>query len=230
LAQERIILTMPIDAIIFDFDGIIIDTETPDFETWRDVFRAHDLDIGTDLWLQRVGATIDQPFFDPAAHFQKISGQTLSRDILTAQRAAYFERCGTQPVLPGVLELLNYAQANGIKIGIASNSERPWVVDFGTRAGVYHRFECISTRDEVINGKPAPDLYLKTAAGLGVRPERCLAIEDSPTGMRAAIAAGIPVVAVLTPLTALLPRPDGVALVLNSLTEYTPEALIKHFD
>ena len=220
---------MPIEALIFDFDGIIVDTETPDFETWREVFRTHDLDISTELWVQRVGATVDQPFFDPAAHFHQVSGKSLSLDALAAQRATYFERCATQPVLPGIHALLKYAQENQIKLGIASNSVKSWVVDYGTRAGVYGLFSCISTRDEVINGKPAPDLYLKTAACLDVPPERCLAIEDSPTGMSAAIAAGIPVVAVLTPLTALLPRPEGVALVLNSLTEYTPEALLKHF-
>ena len=220
---------MSIDALIFDFDGIIIDTETPDFETWREVFQKHDLDISTELWLDRVGATVDQPFFDPATHFQKLSGQPLDLDVLAAQRAAYFERCAAQPVLPGVLALLDYAQNHDVRLGLASNSDRSWIINYGKRAGIYDYFSCISTRDEVINGKPAPDLYFKTAACLDVPPERCLAIEDSPTGMAAAIAAGIRVVAVVTPLTAMLPRPAGVSLVLNALTEYTPEALFRQF-
>ncbi len=92
---------MAVDAIIFDFDGVIIDTETPDFESWRDLFRERGLDLAADLWINRVGATADNLHFDPASHFQKLTGTALEDAHLKQQRAAYIERCGQQPILPG---------------------------------------------------------------------------------------------------------------------------------
>ncbi len=95
--------------------------------------------------------------------------------------------------------------------------------------GVWDYFECICTLGDVEHGKPAPDLYLKAAACLNIPVERCLAIEDSPTGMRAALAAGIRVVAVLNPLTAPLERPGEVAMTLSALSECTPDQLLAQF-
>ena len=220
---------MTIRAIIFDFDGVIIDTETPDFETWRELYQEHGLDLTPDLWVRRVGAAADNLHFDPAHYYQQVSGSMLQADALVRQRQRYLDRCETLPLLPGVLELIHYARDHQLKLAIASNSYREWVEKYANLVGVRSYFECVCTLSDVEHGKPAPDLYLCAAACLGVPVEECFAIEDSPTGMQAALSAGIRVVGVLNPLTAPLSRPDGVSLILNALSEIEPGTLIQQF-
>lgn len=218
---------MSIEAIIFDFDGVIIDTETPDFETWRVCFRERGLDLTPELWAERVGGVANDLHFSPESYYEQLTGTALDAAAVNGQRMMYLDRCRRQPVMPGVLELIRYAQEQGIMLAIASNSYGDWVEDFATRAGVWDSFGCVSTVGDVSKGKPAPDLYLNAAACLGVPVERCIAIEDSPTGMRSALAAGMRVVAVVTPLTAPLARPAGVALTLNALSEISPTTLLE---
>jgi HAD superfamily hydrolase (TIGR01509 family) len=220
---------MTVDAIIFDFDGVIIDTETPDFETWRDVYHELGQDLTADLWTRRVGAAADNLHFDPAAHYETLTGQPMTPDVVAHQRSWYLERCGMLPILPGVMDVLNFARAHKIPLAIASNSFYDWVERYAKHVGIFDYFICICTRGDVREGKPAPDVYLKAAGCLGVPVDRCLAIEDSPTGMRAAIAAGIHVIAVPGPLTIPLPRPDGVALTLDHLSDLSPADLIARF-
>lgn len=220
---------MSVAAIIFDFDGVIIDTETPDFETWRDLFYEQGLDLTPDLWVQRVGATANDMHFSPERYYEQLTGSALDEAALKQQRANYLARCQAQPVLPGVIELITFALEHDIQLAIASNSYSAWVERYAKAAGLRDYFECVRTLDDVSNGKPAPDVYLSAAACLGVPVERCIAIEDSPTGMKAALAAGIRVVAVLNALTAPLMRPDEVSLTMNALSEMTPQALMDCF-
>ncbi len=220
---------MSVEAIVFDFDGVIVDTEPPDFEPWRDCVRERGLDLTPELWVKRVGAAAYDLHFSPERHYEQLTGLSLDAAVLEYQRSMYLARCRQQTIMPGVLELIHYAREQGIALAIASNSYREWVEEFAQRVGVWDYFTCVSTVGEVANGKPAPDLYLNAVACLEVPAERCLAIEDSPTGMSAALAAGLRVVAVLTALTAPLDRPAAVALTLNSLSALSPEALLARF-
>ncbi|PJF37229.1 MAG: haloacid dehalogenase [Candidatus Thermofonsia Clade 1 bacterium] len=224
---------MPIEAIIFDFDGTIIDTESADFQAWKAVFDRHGVALTLDLWRQRVGKVVHngaQGVFMPERYFEQVTGYPLSLEELRAQEAHYLELCRNLSLLPGVRELLDAAKAARLGLGLASNSDRAWVEHWARWHGVWDYFRCVFTRDDVPHAKPAPDMYLSAAACLGVPPERCIAIEDSPTGMQAVIAAGIRCVAVPNWLTAHLELPEGVALKLNSLAELPFEALLARFN
>lgn len=209
-------------------DGTILDTETPDYETWRDLYAAHGLDLPLDLWKQRIGvvyAALDH-VFDPAAHFERLTGVALGTETRREQFERYLERCGLQDALPGVRELIESARQAGIPLAIASNSDLGWIERWLSHLGLREPFGCISTFEHVAHPKPAPDVYLNAAACLGVAPERCIAVEDSPVGMQAALAAGMRCVAVPNALTAHLPRPDGAALTLSSLADTSLEKLL----
>ncbi len=218
---------MTVDAIIFDFDGVIIDTETPDFEVWQEFYREHGLDLSAELWLTRVGS-VNGTGFDPAAHFEKLTGAHLDSTFIKEHFDSYVQRCGQQPVLPGVKELLTMASEKGIKLAIASNSYLDWVERWLRQHTLYKYFDCICTRGDVKQGKPAPDLYLKAAECLNTSVDCCVAIEDSPFGMEAALAAGIRCIAVPNELTKYLERPN-VALTINSLAEYDLAGLLAKF-
>src|SRR5450755_1793148 len=197
---------MAVDAIIFDFDGVILDTETPDYEVWREFYHKHGIDLSTELWLTRVGSVIGIGF-DPAQHFEQLTGVQLDPEFLKTHFDNYVQRCDEQPILPGVKDLLRQASEQGIKMAIASNSYMDWVERWLRQHALYDYFQCICTRGDVERGKPAPDLYLLAAQCLNIPVDRCIAIEDSPMGMEAAIAAQIRCIAVPNPLTKTLTRP-----------------------
>src|SRR5258708_3953910 len=218
---------MTIDAIIFDFDGVIIDTETPDFELWQAFYRSHGLDLNSDLWLTRVGASIGAGF-DPITHFRELTGTALDTEFQQAHFNKYLELCARLPVLPGVVFLLEQASKQGLKLAIASSSYFDWVQRFLQQHNLVDYFDCICTRGDVKEAKPAPDLYLLAAECLDVPVNRCIAIEDSPNGMKAALAAGIRCIAVPNSLTLRLARPE-VALTLTSLAEFDLAQLMTEF-
>lgn len=223
---------MTVEAIIFDFDGTIIDTESADFQAWKAVFDRHGVPLSLELWRQRVGKVVYNGapnVFMPDQYFAQVKGYPLSAEELRAQEEHYLQLCRDLNLLAGVRELLEAARAAGIGLGLASNSDRAWVEEWARWHGVWEYFSCVVTRDDVLHAKPAPDVYLKAAACLGVPPERCIAIEDSPTGMQAAIAAGMRCIAVPNWLTEHLGQPEGVALTLKSLAELPFEALRARF-
>jgi len=219
----------PVEAILFDFDGTILDTETPDFLAWREFYSAHGIALGVELWKQRVGKALKQAdMFDPGRYFEQQSGITLTEEAKKAHWDRYIALCKEQPILPGVMAILDYAVKSGIKLGVASNSDRKWVSSWMEHHKLMDYFACVYTVDDVQHPKPHPELYLATARCLGVAIDRCIAIEDSPTGMQSVNAAGIRCIAVPNYLTAHLERPH-VALTLSSLAETSPAMLLAQF-
>ena len=191
---------MPVEAVVFDFDGIIIDTETPDFTTWQDEFRAHGVELSRELWSGYIGAGVGD--FDIYSHLEELTGRPLDRDeVGPRRRGRYLEAVNANPLLPGVMDYLSTARQLGLKVAIASNSSRDWVEGHVARRGLGSNFEAIRTRDDVEALKPAPDVYLAALEAVGVAPERAVAIEDSPTGAAAAVAAGLFCVAVPNGMT-----------------------------
>jgi HAD superfamily hydrolase (TIGR01509 family) len=219
---------MTVEAIIFDFDGVIIDTETPDYEVWQVFYQSHGLDLSVDLWLNRTGVDVTSMGFDPVLHFHALTGNELAQAIVQAQHQTYLDRCAAQPLLAGVAETLQAARQRGLKLAIASNSDHAWVDRWLNQHDLLSYFDCVRCRDDVQAGKPAPDLYLSAAACLDVPVDRCIAIEDSPTGMKAALAAGIRCVAIPNQMTARLNHPE-VALTLSSLAELDLQKLLTQF-
>jgi HAD superfamily hydrolase (TIGR01509 family) len=206
---------MGIDALVFDFDGLILDTEWPMFATVRDEYVAHGLDLTLDEWRHRVGRS-DNPHWveSLATAVGSIDAVAVRARRLEAHRAMIDE----QEILPGVVELIDEADAAGVPIAVASSSPEDWVVPHLERIGLFARFASITCREHAALGKPAPDLYLAAAATLGIDPTRSVALEDSLHGSVAAHVAGFRCVVVPNEVTRA-PRFPEADLVVDSLAE-----------
>lgn len=189
-----------ITALIFDFDGLIVDTETPDYRAWQETFAAHGLDLPIATWALNVGS---RDLFSPYDHLEARLGRPLDRDAVRgAVRARFKALLGAPAPLPGVADYLAAAADLGLAVGLASSSSRAWVTGHLDQLGLRGHFAAICTADDVARTKPEPDLYLAALGRLGVAPAQALALEDSPNGVRAAQAAGMRAVAVPNPVTA----------------------------
>jgi HAD superfamily hydrolase (TIGR01509 family) len=205
-----------IEALIFDFDGLLIDSETPLFEIWQGIYGERGCELHLDDWQHALGTFGG---FDPYADLLARTGVTLERETVQPLiRARHVERCTALPLLPGVARLFDDAHAAGLRVAVASSSAIDWVGPFLEQHGLRARLDALCTRDDVARVKPAPDLFLLAAAGMDVAPRRCIVFEDSPNGLRAARAAGMWAVAVPNALTRTLPLPDP-DLVLGSLAD-----------
>ena len=206
-------------AVVLDFDGLIVDTETPIFEAWLAAYRRRGQPLGLEEWQHALGT---HGGFDPLEHLVALvegTGQGLDRDAVLAEvKEATAKGCDGQPLLPGVEALLRDAKALGLGRAVASSSSCGWVEGWLTRHGIRGLLDVVVARDDVRKVKPDPELFLLAARRLGVEPAACVVFEDSPNGMRAALAAGMRCVAVPNALTRPLVRPD-VDLVLESLAE-----------
>jgi HAD superfamily hydrolase (TIGR01509 family) len=161
--------------------------------------------------------------FDAHAHLESLVGEALSREELRKEVKATSARlCEPQPLLPGVEVLLREARHLGLRRAVASSSSCGWVEGWLARHGVRELLDVVVARDDVSQVKPDPELFLLAARRIGVDAARCVAFEDSPNGMRAALAAGMRCVGVPNALTRGLDRPE-VDLVMASLDE-TPLA------
>jgi HAD superfamily hydrolase (TIGR01509 family) len=205
-----------ITALILDFDGLIVDTESPALQSWQMIYAEHGQSIGLDVWQGALGTNHG---FDALAHlfalvsaYDPVRGAELrasGREILARRQQLKADLSAAQPLLPGVLALLDQADATGLPCAVASSSGRGWVEGWLRRHGILGRFVCVRTADDVAYTKPAPDLFLAAAAGLAKPPSQCLVFEDSPNGILAAGAAGCPVVAVPGAVTAQLAMPQA---------------------
>lgn len=191
---------MTIEAVIFDFDGVILETETPDFETWRDEYISHGVELDRSLWASYVGGR--PGIFDPYGHLEELAGHPIDRDVVGARRRKrYLSRVGSSPVLPGVVDYMAGAKALGLKLGVASSSSREWVVGHLLQRNLMRYVGAVRCRDDVEKVKPDPELFLSAAAALGIAPSRCVVIEDSANGVTAAKRAGMYCVVVPNSMT-----------------------------
>ena len=205
-------------ALVFDFDGLIIDSETPLYDIWLRVYAEHGQVLTLDEWQHALGT---QGGFDPFAHLSTLLATTLDRDTLaTFVRDEHWRLCGEQPLLPGVRDRLDEARALSLAVAVASSSASAWVHPWLARHDLMPLFDAVCTRDDVERVKPAPDLFLLAAERMNVDPAGCVVFEDSPNGLRAAHAAGMHAVAVPNHLTRGLPLPNA-HLVLASMADMT---------
>jgi HAD superfamily hydrolase (TIGR01509 family) len=213
-----------IRAIVFDFDGLILDTEEPVYRSWLEVYQAHGEDLPFERWVQIVGST--NTLFHPQYHLEERLGKPLAKEVLERRIGRRTEMILAQAVLPGVVQHLDAARDRGLKLGVASSSTREWVAGHLARLGILDRFGCLRCRDDVANAKPEPDLYLAVLDCLGVKAAEAIAIEDSPNGIAAAKRAGMRCVAIPNSITAGLDVSEA-DLVLGSLGEVTLEQLLE---
>jgi HAD superfamily hydrolase (TIGR01509 family) len=181
-------------AIVFDFDGLIVDTEGPGFISWREVYERFGAELDLNVWSHATGYVAG---FDPALHLEHLLNRRLDwSQIVPEREARNWELTLQAKTLPGIERLFEAARQHGLRIGVASNSGNGWVEEGLKRLGLRHFVDAVVTRDMVMNPKPAPDVYLKTAQTLGIEPNRGVALEDSEPGCRAAKQAGMKAVAI----------------------------------
>jgi HAD superfamily hydrolase (TIGR01509 family) len=212
-----------IRALIFDFDGLIIDTETPLIDAYGDVHAAHGVPFDRAVFLKNVGHADYN--FDPWHGFSPHADRSaLELDRRTRKDA----RMLLQPVLPGVLALLDAARAADLKVGVASNSEHSWVEPHLERLGLRNRFQFLACREDAPSPKPQPDLYKLVLNRFGLRGHEAIAFEDSHTGSLAAKRANLWCVAAPNPSTAHHDFAHA-DLKVASLADYSLAQLIARF-
>jgi len=193
-----------IKALIFDFDGLIIDSESPEFEAWHELFAEYGRELGLELWADLVGRP--PTHFDLYGYFCKHIDPVIEVEKLRQdRRARVIALTITQPILPGVEEYLQSATALGLRIGLASSSTRDHVRGHLHRLKLLDYFHSIRCFEDTDRHKPDPTPYLKVLEDLGAKADEAIALEDSPNGVAAAKTAGIFCVAVPNPITCRLP-------------------------
>jgi HAD superfamily hydrolase (TIGR01509 family) len=220
---------MKIKALLFDFDGLIVDTETPEFQVWQSIYREYGHELTAEQWGQIVGGWGISDF-DAATHLVELVGDGLNVEELRARHRSESDALTLlQPILPGVVDYLDEARRLGLCLAIASSSPHSWVDTHLTRLGLYHRFDSIVCADDVPPGrtKPNPDLFLMALQRLEVQPSEAIVFEDSPNGIRAAKKAGIFAVAIPNPVTVRL-KIEGADLTLNSLEDLSLQDMLNH--
>jgi len=214
-------------ALIFDFDGVILDTETPDYLTWQNIYQEHGFELPMTEWGAIIGGS-GHAKFDAGEHLARLSQGRLDAAALRARQQLECRAVvAREAVLPGVVDMIHAAKAHGLKLAIASSSPHLWVDTHAERLGVFHYFDHVICSDDVGVGrvKPNPDLFLLALQQLQVQKNEALIFEDSPNGVLAANRADIFVVAIPNRVTALLAI-KGANLKLSSFLELSLAALL----
>jgi HAD superfamily hydrolase (TIGR01509 family) len=190
-------------ALIFDFDGLILDTETPEFLVWQSIYGEHGFELPLHEWEKTIGG-YGISTFDAAEHLSLLSqGRLDPAAMRTRHRREQDLLIHASSVMPGVMEMIEQAREQGVQLAIGSSSQHSWVEPHAKRLGIFHYFRHIICQEDVAPGrtKPNPDIFLKVLEQLKVRNTEAVVFEDSLNGVEAARRAGIFVAAVPNPLT-----------------------------
>jgi HAD superfamily hydrolase (TIGR01509 family) len=212
-----------IKALVFDFDGLILDTEGPEYQSWREIYQAYGCSLPLSKWAEGMGSS---DTFDPYSDLAQQLGRPVDRAAVRAKRRPRFtELMANQSIPPGVEDYVFKARELGLKLGLASSSSRSWVTGYLAQFKLEAHFDSIKCGDDVERTKPDPALYLATLQALRVKAHEAIAFEDSPNGVLAAKRAGIFCVAVPNALTQRLSL-DLADLQISSLAELSLEKLL----
>ncbi|HUQ41497.1 MAG TPA: HAD family hydrolase [Candidatus Limnocylindrales bacterium] len=188
-----------IRAVIFDFDGLILETEGPALESWSEIYREHGHEVPMQMWHGFIGSDRG---FEPADYLAALVGEGFDRAAMQRRRdLRKTELIAALDVMEGVRDYIADARRLGLRIGIASSSSRGWVMGHLERLRIHALWDAVLTSDDVEKTKPSPDLYVAAVNALGVAPDQAVALEDSPNGIAAAKDAGLRCVAVPNALT-----------------------------
>jgi HAD superfamily hydrolase (TIGR01509 family) len=213
-----------IKALLFDFDGTIVDTESVDLRTWQEVFEAHGVSVPLDRFALRSGTLTGPNELDELDALLDVPSD---REAVTAARhGRELELLELEPLRPGVRDYLNRARALGLGVAIVSSSSRSWIDSNLRRLGLLDGWMAVVCADgDTARCKPSPALYVEALATLGIDAAEALAIEDAPNGIAAARAAGIFCVAVPNDVTSALDLSQA-DLVVESLEDVPLDDLL----
>ncbi|MBB5036201.1 HAD family hydrolase [Prosthecobacter dejongeii] len=215
----------PIRAILFDFDGLIVDTESVGYHTWRQLYAEHGHELAVETYAQAIGTEFND-LYDPRRDLDALMGRALSWPALEVKRLEHErELRKTLNTLPGVVDRLTEARELGLPCAVASSSPLSWVGNWIEQLGLRQHFHHLTTVDDTGKVKPDPSLFLHAASRLGVHPHEVLVFEDSLNGLRAARAAEMRCIVVPGPMTQHLDF-EGALQRVGSLAEVSLRELV----
>lgn len=194
---------MAIAAVLFDFDGVLVDTEWTIYDAWHRTFISNGHPLPLEIYTQCIGS--DFATWSPKTHLEELTGSAFDWHDLDQRRQEEIVReLADEGPMPGAVNLLRKLKERGIRTAVVSSSSHHWVDGWLDRLNLTHWFETVVCRGDAERIKPAPDLYLEAVRRLSLATDECLVIEDSLNGIKAANAAGIPAWAVPNRVTACL--------------------------
>lgn len=215
---------MALKAVVFDFDGTLMDTETCAYDAFCIIYKEYGQELALDAWSLGIGT---HGGFDPYSNLQELAGRELNREEIKKRFAALHDtNIERVSLLPGVLERLEEAKRLGLRIGLASSSDLAWIERHLEKQGIRHYFEVIRSKNDVERVKPDPTLYKLAVEALGVQPYEAFAIEDSMHGLHAAKAAGLYSIVIPNSVTGHMDF-STADLIAGSLEELSFEEVIK---
>lgn len=213
-----------IKGLIFDFDGIIIDSERPTLQSWQEIYRSFDRELPMNEYYLTIGTT--DHLFDPLKYLINITKKNIDEiQIRSKHKARMLELINENDLLPGVRDYLDRAKDLSLLLGIASSGMGPWVNHLLESKNIHHYFDCVITSDMVPFPKPAPDLYLSALQKMCLNSDEVIAFEDSPNGLVSAKSSGIFSVAIPNHVTKEMDFSQA-SLILTSMSQLTLDELI----
>jgi len=213
-----------IQVIIFDFDGLIVDTEVPAYQAWQEIYQEYSCHLPLSTWITGIGGSAEM--FNPCDYLEKQFGRAIDHEkVRSKYYQRYIELIEMEPILPGVKDYIDDAKRLGLKVAVASSSSHDWVDGNLLRLGLIEYFDCIKCSDDVQNVKPSPDLYQSVLDELNLDSDEGVVLEDSANGILAAKRANLFCVAVPNPMTRHLSL-DLADLKLDSLADLPLEKLL----
>jgi HAD superfamily hydrolase (TIGR01509 family) len=192
---DRISMSV-VAAVVFDFDGVILDSESAEFESHRRIFDRHGLPLTPEEWCDQIGVWVEEHERRWCARLNERCGASMAYEDFKAEQHRIFHEILAREPMRGIRELLDALADAGVPTAVASTSSSRWVVPAVERLGLTDRFRTIVTANDVERRKPAPDVYIEAVRRLGADPRRSVAIEDSGPGIASASAAGLKTVAI----------------------------------
>ncbi len=186
-------------AVIFDMDGVLLDSEPLHYEAVRRLLAEQGIDFPLEDYYRYLGTTLTTTWDDLSSRHPITMSFEAFESRYNADVLAHYQ--AGAPLIVGARDLAQRLQSAGVPIAVASSSHRLWVDAALEGANLRQYFTQTTAGDEVSEGKPSPEIYLKAASKLGVKPSDCIAIEDAPAGVESARAAGMRVALVRSPLT-----------------------------
>lgn len=218
---------MAIKSLIFDFDGLILDTETPDVIAWMEIFKRYGQKFNFEKYKSAIGTVYR--IMEPAHDLARLINGPNAETIYIEWSALEKDLINKQKILPGIMDYLIEAKTFNLKTAIASSAEMSWVDGHLRRLGIREFFDFVHTVDEIGVPKPFPNLYQAALNSLKITADEAIAFEDSVNGIMAAKNAGIFCVAVPNQTTRLL-NLEYADLIIDSLANLPLSQLLSRFN